>query len=176
MRLAKLMVAAAAAVLLAACASTEEAQNSMSSQFVGQPSDSFFARHGAPYSSFKLNSGSTVYRWRGGETSVYVPAEYRTIAPAAAPGASTSTSHTTTSVSHPDSHTTVTESSTTRYGVGVSSPTQVMVTPAHTRKVFCEAQLTVDPSGTITAVQVMQDTTGAGMSFSRCAEIFGTKK
>ena len=48
--LATLAVAAAAG-----CAGTQEAGKSMATQYLGKPSDTFFARYGAAQSSTKFN-------------------------------------------------------------------------------------------------------------------------
>ena len=168
---AKVMVLSAALIALAGCVTSEQAQQAISARFVGQNSDAFFRTNGAPYSSYPLSDGGTLYRWRGGETSINVPAQYQTVNPP--PGAGTTNTKTTTQVSHPNANTTVTETQTTSFSVGTSS--QVMVSPARTIPVFCDAQIAVDAAGTITGVQILQDTVGAGLSFSRCAEIFGVK-
>lgn len=51
----------------------------------------------------------------------------------------------------------------------------MIVTPAHTIQVFCEAQITTDAKGIITHIHASQDTRGANMGLSRCAEVFGVK-
>lgn len=163
---------------LAACTTTEEANKAIKSRFIGQSSDVFFSQYGAPLSEFQLNNGGTVYRWRGGETSRTLPAEYRTLAPASDPMAGKTTSKTTTTVSQPNSSTTVTETRTTSSSVsfgGAAGPQQVLVRPARVEHLFCEAQVTVDADGIITNVEATRDTDGEGFSLSRCAEVFGVK-
>ncbi len=160
---------------LVGCVTTEQAQKAMDSRFIGQPSDIFFAQYGAPQSSFGLNNGGTTYRWRGGATVLNIPAEYKKVEQPST-GMGTSDTKTTTSVSRPDANTTVTESKSTTFSMGVSlPPQQVLVSPARTVQVFCEAQISVDPKGIITNIQVTQDTQGAGFSISRCAEVFNVK-
>ncbi|MFZ4481371.1 MAG: hypothetical protein ACOYNZ_15930 [Rhodoferax sp.] len=160
---------------MAACVTTEKAQNSMQDRFIGQPIEAFFSRYGTPQSSFPMNS-STIYRWRGGQTSMYVPAEYKKIDLGAA-GNALSKSSSTTNVSKPSPNTTVTETTTTSVSldIGALLNPQALVTPARTVEIFCEAQITVDSRGVIQAIQVMQDTQGAGLSLSRCAEVFDVK-
>lgn len=166
----KAVVLFAAMLALAGCVTSEQAQQEISARFVGQSSDAFFRTNGAPYSSYPLSDGGVLYRWRGGETSIHVPAQYQTITP---PNTGTTNTKTTTQVSHPNANTTVTETQTTSFSVG--TPSQVMVSPARTIPVYCDAQIAVGPDGRITGVQILQDTTGAGLALSRCAEIFGVK-
>ncbi len=161
--------------VLAGCVTTEQAQKAMDSRFIGQTSDAFFAQYGAPQSSFGLNNGGTTYRWKGGETVINIPAQYKKVEPSS-PGVGTSNTKTTTNVSRPDANTTVTETSSTTFSMNVSAPAQqVLVSPARTVQVFCEAQISVDSKGIITNIQVTQDTQGAGLSISRCAEVFNVK-
>ena len=61
--------------LLAGCTTTEEANQAIQGRWIGQPSDAFFSQYGPPSSAFPLNSGGTVYTWRGGETSRTVSAQ-----------------------------------------------------------------------------------------------------
>ena len=170
-------VIAAFALSLAGCgATTQEVEKSVESKYLGQPSDAFFMRYGAPQSSFKLNDGGTMYRWRGGETTINVPAQYRTVAPAA-PVMESGRSTTTTNVSRPDESTTITRSTTRGYSFSVGVPTaqQVLVSPAQTVQIFCEAEITTNPGGMITHIHATQDTRGVGFSLSRCAEVFEVK-
>jgi hypothetical protein len=50
-----------------------------------------------------------------------------------------------------------------------------LLSPARTERLFCELQLTADPQGVIQSVRIAQDTSGAGFSLSRCAEVLGVK-
>lgn len=170
-------VIGAALAALAGCVTTEQAQKAMDSRFIGQPSDVFFSQYGAPQSSFALNNGGTTYRWRGGETVIMIPAVYRTVdKPASGIGANNTKTTTTTTVSRPDTNTTVIETNSSSFNVNLSaSPQQVLVSPARTEPVFCEAQIAVDAKGIITGIRVTQDTQGAGLSISRCAEVFDVK-
>ncbi len=173
--LGKALVCASIGLCMTACVTTEKAQNTMQSQFIGQPVEAFFSKYGTPQSSFPM-SNSTIYRWRGGETSIYIPAEYKKPDPSA-PTTGVSRTSSTTNVSNPSPNTTVTETTTTKFSVdvgGLLNP-QGQVTPARTVPIFCEAQLTVDGKGVIAAIQIMQDTRGFGMSVSRCAEVFDVK-
>ncbi|MFZ4481419.1 MAG: hypothetical protein ACOYNZ_16170 [Rhodoferax sp.] len=174
-RFGKTLIVASTSLCICACVTTEKAQNTMQSQFIGQSAETFFSRYGMPKSSFAM-SNSTIYRWRGGETSIYIPAEYKKPDPNA-PTTGMSRSSSTTNVSNPNPNTTVTETTTTKFSVDVGAllNPQGLVTPAHTVAIFCDAQLTVDSKGVITAIQIMQDTRGFGMSLSRCAEVFDVK-
>ncbi|VCU68148.1 hypothetical protein PIGHUM_00198 [Pigmentiphaga humi] len=49
---------------------------------------------------------------------------------------------------------------------------RVMVAPARTVELFCELQINVDAGGRISAIQTQRESSGAGFSFSRCAEVF----
>ena len=164
--------------VLAGCTTTEEANNAMKSRFIGQSSDVFFSQYGAPLSSFALNNGGTVYRWRGGETTRTIPAEYKTVSNTPANPVLGQTTKTTTTVTQPNAGTTVTETRTTSSGISIGAAPavqQVLVTPARTERLFCEAQITTDTAGIIVNVEATGDTTGAGFSLSRCAEVFGVK-
>ncbi|WP_187971495.1 hypothetical protein [Aquibium microcysteis] len=155
---------------LAGCTTTEEANKAIKSRWIGQPSDSFFAQYGPPVRSFPLNNGGIVYTWRGGETTQVIPAEYRTIQPATPLASSSST---VTTVTRPDPGTTVTETRTTNLNLGLQAqPQHVLVRPERIEQLFCEAQITVDRSGVIGNIEASRDTTGAGFSLSRCAEVF----
>lgn len=158
---------------MVACVTTEKAQHAMQGRFIGQPVDAFFWRYGMPQSSFPMSNG-TIYRWRGGETSIYVPAEYKKIDSA---GNAVSKSSSTTNVSRPSPNTTVTETTSSSFSIDVGAllNPQVLVKPAHTVEIFCEAEITVDSKGSITAIQATKDTQGAGWSLSRCAEVFDVK-
>ncbi|MEI8355099.1 MAG: hypothetical protein WCG31_03215 [Deltaproteobacteria bacterium] len=171
----KAFITASIGLCISACATTEKAQLAMQSQFIGQPVEAFFSKYGMPMSSFPM-SNSTIYRWRGGETSIYVPAEYRKLNPnSPVTGVSKSTS--TTQVSNPNPNTTVTETTTTKFSVDLGDllTPQGQVSPAHTVPIFCEAQITADTRGVITAIHATQDTRGFGLSLSRCAELFDVK-
>jgi hypothetical protein len=88
-------------------------------------------------------------------------------------GKSTTITHT----SHPDANTTVTHSTTHGFSVGIGLPMaqQVLVSPAQTVEVFCEAEITVDPQGIIRHIHATQDTRGLEFGISRCAEVFNVK-
>lgn len=59
-------LSAAIAVTLAAssCTTTEQANSALDSRFRGKSADSFFLAYGPPSSSYKLNSGGTLYTWQ----------------------------------------------------------------------------------------------------------------
>jgi len=162
------------AVLVGACASTRDADKSAESHFLGKPSDAFFSQFGPPQSSFKLNDGGTVYTWVGGQSTVTVPPVYTTVTPPMA-GTGFGQTQTTTHVSNPSPGTTVTTTRSHSFSIGVPTTQQVVVTPAQTIQVFCAAQITTDAKGNITHIHATQDTRGAGMSMSRCAEVFGVR-
>jgi hypothetical protein len=113
----KRLIAIALLSAVAGCTTTEQANQALKSRFIGQSSDSFFSQYGAPLSSFPLNNGGTVYRWRGGETVQSYPAEYKTVEPQASPLASQTQTTTKTTVDQPNAKTTVTRTTTTSFGV-----------------------------------------------------------
>lgn len=168
-------VAVLSTVLVAGCATTEDANKQVRSQYIGRSADSFFARYGAPNSSYKMNNGGTVYNWRGGETVVTIPAQYKTVETPVYDPWGSSTTRTSTTVTRPDDNTTVTETRTTRSDMRVMQQ-QVMTSPAREKTLLCEARITTDEKGIITDIAASRDTDGEGFSFSRCAEVFGVKK
>ncbi|MBS0327375.1 MAG: hypothetical protein JSS46_12635 [Proteobacteria bacterium] len=167
--------AVAIALLVVGCATTRDAEKSMEASFVGKPTDAFFAKFGAPASSFKLNDGGTVYDWIGGRETINVPPVYQTVAAPALPGGEVTKSHSTSTVSNPSPGTTVTTTHSSSFSVGLSAPSQVIVTPGHAEELFCEAQITANAQGVITQIRASRDTRGARMGLSRCAEVFGSK-
>ncbi|MBX3566680.1 MAG: hypothetical protein KF914_01395 [Rhizobiaceae bacterium] len=157
----------AAALLLGAalvgCTTTEDADNAIKSRWLGQPSDSFFAQYGPPVRSFPMTSGGTIYTWQGGSTTRDVPAQYRDMTDAekeAAKGAPQTIINITTNGSIAQT----------------PPPGKVLVSPAKTVQLSCEAQITADTAGIITDIKATRDTDGEGLSFSRCAEVFGVTR
>lgn len=170
----KIVAAVFGLAVLVGCTTTEDANKAIQSQWIGRPSDQFFSQYGMPLSSFTLDNGGTIYRWRGGVTTQNIPAQYRTVDDGA--DKDEGYEETTTTVTEPDYGTTVTETTTTRVSLGRNRPRQVLVSPARTETLFCEAQITVDQAGIVQNIQATNDTTGEGLSLSRCAEVFGVKK
>jgi hypothetical protein len=164
----QLIAAAAVAVLLAGCKTTQEAAVAVQGKWVGQPVDRFFIANGPPVSEFPLDSGGTIYTWRGGDASYTRPAQIQTVRPATPLVANTVTR---TSTYNPAPGTTVTRSSTTSFGISAPAATTV-VRPAQRVEIVCEAQITADREGKIVAVRISRDTQGAAFSLSRCAELF----
>jgi hypothetical protein len=70
---------AVATMALSACVSTQDVSKSLATRYIGQPSDAFFAQYGPPTDSKRLNDGSTVYNWHGGDSVVVVPPKYATL-------------------------------------------------------------------------------------------------
>jgi hypothetical protein len=166
------------ACTVAGCgATTQEAERAVEATWLGRPSDAFFSRYGAPQSSFPLNNGGTLYRWRGGDQTINVAPQFRTIPTPGLPGMQADRSTTVTHTSHPDANTTVTTSSSRGLSIGFGMPLaqQVLVAPAQTIQVFCEAEITTDPQGVIRHIHATQDTRGAFMGISRCAEVFNVR-
>lgn len=176
-----------AAVMLSGCETTQEVNQTLQMTWIGQPAEMFFARHGAPMQQFPLQSGGVNYTWRGGEKTVTIPAQYR---PAKAEerkdnGFGSNRTVTTTKVRELDDGTTITRTETRSSSTGFDAnallagltgqpqtpPGQVLVRPAQTRQLFCEATITTNAEGTITAFNILRDSSGEGFSLSRCNEI-----
>ncbi|MAW89329.1 MAG: hypothetical protein CMJ42_22645 [Phyllobacteriaceae bacterium] len=189
-RITILLSAFAASAMLSACETTQEVNQTLQMTWIGQPAELFFARHGAPMQQFALQSGGVNYTWRGGQTTVTIPAQYRPAPQAQKPnpvssGFGSRSTSTTTTVSNPAPGTTVTRTETRSSGVSFNPeaalaafggqpqtpPGQVLVRPAQTRQLFCEATITTDAEGRITAFNILRDTTGEGFSLSRCNEV-----
>jgi hypothetical protein len=168
-----LSAALLAALALAGCKTTEEAAQSARAKWIGESVDRFFVENGPPVSSYALDSGGTIYTWRGGEMDYVRPAQYST-----QPGFSSPmrvSQKVTTVTAHRAPGVTVSRSSTTSSSFGFSSPpVTTMVRPPQQVHLVCEAQITADDQGIIQAVRINRDTEGAAFTFSRCAEIFGS--
>jgi hypothetical protein len=161
-------------LVLSGCATTQDAEKHMGAKYIGKSSDAFFSHNGPPLSYFDMNDGGRLYTWRGGETTIVVAAETKTIA--ATPGTQATTEKTTTTQSQPDPNTTVTKTTTTSFSVGSPAASTTVVTkPAQHVPIYCEVQITTDDKGIITDIKATGDTQSLGLVGSRCAEIFGTK-
>jgi len=170
MNWAGITLALAASVAVAGCKTTEEANKALRGKWIGQTADAFFIENGPPVSSYELDGGGVIYTWRGGETSYVRPARVQTQGTTQPLNRS---QRTVTTVSNPAPGTTVTRTRTTSTSFGATMPTSVIVEPARRVDLFCEAQIATDAQGVITSVRINRDTEGAGLSFSRCAELFG---
>lgn len=149
------------AIGLAGCTTTEEANQAIQGRWLGQPSDAFFSQYGPPVSAFPLNAGGTVYTWRGGETVRNVPAQYRPMTQQEREFAEKQRSpRTVINIGG-------------NMAVDSAPPGQVLVSPARSEELGCEAQITANSGGIITNIRASRDTDGEGFSFSRCAEVFG---
>lgn len=160
------------AILLAGCGATpERAQQVLSARFIGTPVDHFFSKYGMPQQSRPTSDGGTMYSWRGGQVSIQHPAQ---VQPIAAPMPGTERTHTTTHTKQTGPGTTVTESTSTSFGISLAPPV-VAVQPATSEELVCEAQITANAQGIITAFHTTRDTRGGEMGRSRCAEVFKVK-
>ncbi len=172
MKWTRIALALAMGAALAGCKTTEEASRALRGKWIGQKADDFFIEHGPPQSRYELEDGGAIYTWRGGETSYVRPARVQT------QGFSQPISRserTVTTVSNPAPGTTITRTRSTSTSFRFAMPTSVIVQPAQRIELFCEAQIVTDAQGIITSVRINRDTEGAGLSFSRCAELFGTE-
>lgn len=61
------------ALFLVSCVSTQSVIDGFTPLWVNRNFDEFVLEYGAPYSEFKLQSGSTLYKWSSGITSVNMP-------------------------------------------------------------------------------------------------------
>ena len=169
----------ASLVILSGCTTTNEAHQKISSKWIGQSSDEFFAFHGAPLTSFAQNNGGILYGWKGGEYTYTRPAKYETITqPSTNNGIGKTQTKSSTTVSQPDANTTVTKTQSSSSSFNINSPTsseQRLVTPAKTVSLVCELQIGADTAGTIRSISVINDTEGRGLSLSRCDEILNKK-
>ncbi|MCM2398847.1 hypothetical protein NBH19_22460 [Rhizobium sp. S95] len=155
----RLATAAAFAIVLSGCTTTEEANTVIQSRWVGQPVEVFFTQYGPPVSEFPMASGNVLYTWRGGDKTRYIAPTYSTPTPAQ------TTTRTETKETKPG--VTVTKTTTT----GIYQPQPQMISPPRYEELFCELQITADPSQRIVAIRASNDTDGEGLSFSRCAEV-----
>ena len=183
-------VLALVALLATGCTTTEEALQLASQKWVGQSSDTFFARHGVPKSQFTRQDGGVLYTWRGGEAEVRralakKPENFGQPKPfnnsAVADQGSTfnrTVSSSSTTVRKPNANTTVTKtrSSSSSVNVDLDRLLEPSPSPASQQKnyridkVYCELQINTDGSGTIIAIRKVRDTSGIS-SLSRCDEV-----
>ncbi|MFM2056626.1 MAG: hypothetical protein RLY71_1011 [Pseudomonadota bacterium] len=160
-----------AAALLAGCsmahyqARQNEVHAAIRERFIGTASDAFFLAYGAPASSFALNSGGKIHRWRGGENTTVLPAQQESGDTLL--GVVTSQQRKTTSGS--GRSTTITDTHSKSWVLG--GPETVTYGEVTIRQ-FCEMQLTVDTAGLIVNIDAFLDTKGNGFHPSRCAEVF----
>ncbi|GEO83986.1 MULTISPECIES: hypothetical protein [Alphaproteobacteria] len=148
----------AIAAMLSGCTTTEEANTVIQSRWIGQPAELFFTRYGPPISEFQVASGNMLYTWRGGDKTRYIPPQYSTPTPVQ--------TRTVTREAKPG----VTVTKTTTSGGYLSGQPQ-MISPPRYEELFCELQITADPSDRIVAIRATNDTDGEGLSLSRCAEV-----
>ncbi|MEM7695589.1 MAG: hypothetical protein AAF318_14135 [Pseudomonadota bacterium] len=166
------------ALLVAGCQTSDTAMTSLDS-FVGQSTDAFFARHGAPRTQFALDNGGMTYTWVGGHRVVRVPdlSQRKTTPAATSPsGFSRQTTNTKVSVSNPSPGTTVTRTTSTSASVNFN-PTALFDAPEpepeRTVVQQCELQIAADADGIIQSVTVRRDTQGDLPWRSRCSDLFG---
>lgn len=146
--------------LLAGCTTTEEANQAIQGRWIGQSSDAFFSQYGPPSSEFPLNSGGTVYTWRGGETDRNVPAQYRDMTKQEREYEKRRGGSTIINIGG-------------NMAMDATPPGKVLLAPSRTEELGCEAQISTNSGGVITSIRTSRDTDGEGFSFSRCAEVFG---
>jgi hypothetical protein len=138
-----MLIAACAAALLAGCQTTQQAAQTMRSEWVGESADSFFVANGPPVSSFPRDNGGQIYTWRGGEASIVRPGSVQT---RRVPAQTLDGRRTTT--------------------------TTVTYQPAQRVNYVCEAQIAADAEGKIESIRISRDSGGMFLSFSRCGELF----
>lgn len=164
--------AAITAIVLAGCGATpEQAQQSLSTRFVGQPADAFFAKYGMPLQTMPTADGGKMYSWRGGQFFINHPAQVQTVPNT---GGGYEKTHTTSHTTQTGPGSSKTESTSVSVGVSVA-PATVITQPATSEELVCEVQITTNANGVITAFNTTRDTRGGEMGLSRCAEVFGVK-
>ncbi len=168
----RLTMMAAALVALSGCTTTEEANTAIQSRWIGQPADAFFTRYGPPVNDFPTRDGGTIYTWRGGEKTNYIPAQYATPDNDDDDFARTKTRTVTRTSDDGDEQV----ATTTRTSIGFSDNTPRMISPARTEELFCEVQISAGTDDRITSIRASNDTTGEGLSLSRCAEVLEVTK
>lgn len=171
----KQAIALGAAIFLSACTTTQDASRAIQHSWIGRHADEFFSEYGPPLRSYALSDGSTLYTWRGGQTTKVVNLNTQRDAGQSSPLASREHTRSRTTVSHPDANTTVTRTSSTTTRFSIDLPNTLQSAPTHREmQIYCEVQITANPSGVIQNINVTNDTVGARFSMSRCAEVFGT--
>ena len=183
-RLATLIILAVTGVGVTACntTSTEEVTAATQAVWIGKPADVFFSTYGPPRSSYALDGGGKVFTWRGGEKRVVVqrppahsgfgqPANTNVIS------ANKSSSKTSGGWTSPNTYESRTSSSSSSVNIDVDSLVTALANGGkpkqpETRLVFCEMLVSTDANGVITNISATNDTAGAGLAFSRCAEVF----
>ncbi|MEX6505894.1 hypothetical protein [Jiella sp. M17.18] len=146
-------------VALAGCTTTEEANQAIQGRWIGQPSDAFFSQYGPPVSDYPLNGGGKIYTWQGGDTVRDIAPQYRPM-----------------TKQELEAQKKAPRMVINIGGNGMADeapPGQVLVSPGRSEHLGCEAQITTNPAGIITAIHTSRDTDGEGFSLSRCAEVFG---
>ena len=164
--------------------STEEVTAATQAVWIGKPADVFFSTYGPPRSSYALDGGGKVFTWRGGEKRVKLSrdrlAPFRVSANRQTTNmisASNSSSKTSGGWTSPNTYESRTSSSSSSVNIDVDGLVNALVTGGkpkepETRLVFCEMLVSTDANGVITNISATNDTAGAGLAFSRCAEVF----
>jgi len=161
------------AIAVAGCTTAQEATQKASATWVGQSSDTFFARYGAPYSQFETQDGGKLYKWRGGQTSIRRKINNNAAKPNQNSLYSTSSQRSSTTVSQtsPNTSVTKTRSSGSSVDIDVGALLGAPSQPTHrTIAVFCEMQINTSADGTIRSLSTIRDTGGTA-SLSRCDEV-----
>jgi hypothetical protein len=151
------------ALFLAACQTTGETALNLNQSWIGQPADRFFRQHGAPASTFRLADGGRIHTWRGGRTTITV----------------------TETIEEEDPFDRIERRI---YDEDPFDPRVRFPNDRFRRDPFprfrnerivsrevplvCEADIVADRRGRIANIVIRTDTRGAGLSLSRCAEIF----
>lgn len=165
-------------LVLAGCngQTTKEVTAQAKMNWIGQPVDNFFATYGPPRSYFPLDSGGTLYTWRGGEQKVRLP-QNNFNKPNQASTINHGFSNSKTKVTHsgPGYQKSTTTSSSGSVSINMDNLMSIAATgkpiEPPTRLAYCEMQIAADEAGVITNINATTDTSGVGFSFSRCSEI-----
>jgi hypothetical protein len=148
------------ALFLAACQTTGETALTLNQSWTGKPADRFFRQYGAPVSTFRLADGGRIHSWRGGFTTVTI----------------------TETIVEDDPFDLIDrrirDEDPFDPRLGFPRPRSRFGRFRNERIVsrevplVCEADIVTDRRNRIVNIVIRTDTGGAGLSLSRCAEIF----
>jgi hypothetical protein len=71
-------VLACLAINLAACTTTEQANEALSSKYIGKPVDQFFIENGPPASQYNTQDGRIIFVWAESPQSITIPGSSHT--------------------------------------------------------------------------------------------------
>jgi hypothetical protein len=76
----KHFIFAGCAAILISCTTTEQANEALSSKYIGKPVDQFFIENGPPSSQYNTQDGRTIFVWAESPQSITIPgSSYTTV-------------------------------------------------------------------------------------------------